>query len=253
MRNRLHQLSGPFLLFVFVVLLSATARAQYTETVLYNFCPGGGGCSDGSYPWVGLIADAQGNLYGTTVGGGANNLGTVFELSPPGRGAGPWTEAVLYSFCSQSNCSDGAYPYAGLILDSQGNLYGTAADGGANNDGTVFELSPPAGGNGPWTYTLLYMFGGGNVGQNPYAGVIFDSQQKNLYGTPAGGGAANGGTVFELSPPSAGTGPWTENLLHSFGGQNDGTNPFAGLTFDSQGNLYGTTESGGQRYRWHCI
>ena len=91
MRNRLHQLSGPFLLFVFVVLLSATARAQYTETVLYNFCSSAGECIDGSYPgYAGLIADAQGNLYGTTSGGGANNGGIVFELSPPSSGAGSW-------------------------------------------------------------------------------------------------------------------------------------------------------------------
>src|ERR1700729_554227 len=162
MRNRLHHISGPCLAFALVLLSSANARAQYTETVLYNFCPGGGGCSDGSGPYTGgLIADAQGNLYGTTVAGGANNGGIVFELSPPSSGVGSWTETVLYNFCSQSSCTDGATPYSGVIFDSQGNLYGTAAGGGASvGYGVVFELSPPAGGNGQWTYTLLYTFGG---------------------------------------------------------------------------------------------
>jgi len=246
MRNRLHQLSGACLALAFVLLLSATARAQYTETVLYNFCSSAGECIDGSYPgYAGLIADAQGNLYGTTAGGGANNGGIVFELSPPSSGAGSWTETVLYNFCSQMSCADGANPYSGVIFDSQGNLYGTAAGGGTfQSYGVVFELSPPAGGNGPWTYTLLYTFGGGNDGQNPYGGVIFDAQQKNLYGTTFQGGAANEGTVFELSPPNGGTGPWTENLLHAFGGENDGVYANGGVTFDSQGNLYGTTIDG---------
>ncbi|MGA3213875.1 MAG: choice-of-anchor tandem repeat GloVer-containing protein, partial [Terriglobales bacterium] len=244
---------------VFELSPPESGGSSWTETVLYSFCPAGGSpCTDtdGLNPYSSLVFDSGGNLYGTTVSGGVNSSGTVFKLSPPGSGVGPWTETVLYNFCSVNNpvdCFDGSYPYGNLIFDSKGNLYGTAAAGGgpyedecSNSCGLVFELSPPSGGSGPWTETVLASFGGIDSGGTPYAGLVFDSK-GNLYGTlfsGNGGGDYDDGVVFELSPTDSGSGPWTETVPYSFSGTG-GSNPFAGLTFDSKGNLYGTTEGGG--------
>ncbi|MBV8235777.1 MAG: hypothetical protein JO075_08755, partial [Acidimicrobiia bacterium] len=151
----------------------------------------------GSGPRAGLIMDAQGNLYGTTDGGGANGHGTVFELA-----AGSGTITTLASF----NGANGAYPEAGLIMDAQGNLYGTTSNGGATNSGTVFELAAGSG-----TITTLASFNGAN-GAYPEAGLTLDAQ-GNLYGTTYGGGANGHGTVFELA---AGSG--TIATLASFNG-----------------------------------
>ncbi|MGA3210889.1 MAG: Ig-like domain repeat protein [Terriglobales bacterium] len=219
----------------------------WTESVLYSFCSSSGGtCTDGERPYGSLIFDAQGNLYGTTELGGANSEGAVFELSPPAQ-SGAWTENVLYSFCPSSGCSDGYLPVGTLTFDSLGNLYGTTRTGGANGGGVVFELTPPASG-ATWTENVLYSFcsvGGSSCfdGGGPYyESLIFDSQ-GNLYGTTSGGGASGAGAVFEVSPPSGGIGPWSETVLYSFTGASDGGGPYAGLIFDSQGNLYGTTEN----------
>ena len=203
------------------------------ETVLYNFGNGG----DGQNPSAGLIFDTSGNLYGTTVNGGAFGSGTVFELSP--NGAGGWTETGLYSFGSNGP-SDGLNPDGGLIFDSSGNLYGTTVHGGAFGGGTVFELllNP----HGCCRESPVYSFGSGMDGANPYAGVIFDSL-GNLYGTTANGGANSEGTAFELSPN--GGGGWMEAFLYGFGSGMDGANPFSTLVFDNSGNLYGTTTNGG--------
>ena len=198
-----------------------------TETVLYNF---GNGTGDGQKPLGNLILDSAGNLYGTTSEGGAFGNGTVFQLSPNG------TETVLYNF---GNGGDGQNPDAGLIFDTSNNLYGTTAIGGAFGNGTVFELSPN--GVGGWTETVLYSFGSGGDGQNPEAGLVLDTS-GNLYGTTVNGGAFGGGTVFQLSPTH---GCCRENLVHSFGNGADGRNPYAGVIFDSSGNLYGTTANGG--------
>jgi uncharacterized repeat protein (TIGR03803 family) len=204
-----------------------------TETVLYNFGSGG----DGQNPNAGLVFDSFGNLYGTTVNGGANAGGTVFELSL--NGAGGWTEAVVYSFGNSPG--DGVNPYAGLVLDSSGNLYGTTANGGANASGTAFEMLLSNGRccrEGP-----VYSFGSGTDGRNPRADLVFDSS-GNLYGTTVNGGANGGGTAFELSLNNGGG--FTETGLYSFGnGGADGLNPYSKLVFDSFGNLYGTTANGG--------
>jgi uncharacterized repeat protein (TIGR03803 family) len=227
--------------------LTPNGSGGWTETVLYSFCPQTG-CTDGANPAAGLIFDAAGNLYGTTEYAGAYNSGTVFELTP--NGSGGWTETVLYSFCSQANCTDGYGPLAGLIFDASGNLYGTTRDGGAYGYGTVFELTPTGGGG--WTETVLHSFNqNGTDGAYPYAGLTFDTA-GNLYGTTAYGGpydyfGGHPGTVFELTPTAGGG--WTETVLYSFCSQAncaDGLNPYAGLIFDSAGNLYGTTPVGGQ-------
>jgi uncharacterized repeat protein (TIGR03803 family) len=152
---------------------------------------------------------------------------------------------VLYSFGANGS-SDGALPRGKLVLDQQGNLYGTTYSGGANANGTAFELSPSTGGQ--WTETILYNFGSnpdGSDGAFPMAGLIFDSA-GNLYGTTKTGGTV-WGTVFELSPPSQGGGAWTETVLYVFGGHSDGCYPEGKLLFDASGNLYGTaSQCGGQ-------
>src|ERR1022692_2790827 len=212
--------------------LTPAAGGTWTEKVLHNFNNEG---TDGIERLGPLIIDAAGNLYGTTYQGGAyNSYGTVFELTP--AAGGTWTEKVLHSF---GNGTDGLIPYGGLIFDAAGNLYGTTGYGGTNDLGTVFELTPAAGGT--WTEQVLHSFGSGTDGAYPYAGLIFDGA-GNLYGTTSGGGTAHG-TLFELTP--AGGGTWTEQVLHNFGNGTDGAEPLASLIFDGAGNLYGTTSYGG--------
>ena len=214
--------------------LTPNLDGSWTESVLHSF-----NGADGADPYSGLIFDAAGNLYGTTVGGGGYNAGTVFKLAPNLDGS--WTESVLHSL----NGTDGAHPYSGLIFDAAGNLYGTTWVGGAFGHGTVFELT--ANGDGSWTESVLHAFNGTD-GAHPYSGLIFDAA-GNLYGTTYyGGGVCGCGTVFKLTPN--GDGSWTESVLHAFTiGSGDGNRPRAGLIFDAAGNLYGTTENGGGTLR----
>lgn len=226
--------------------LSPGSGGVWTEQLIYSFK---GGVADGASPRRGgLVFDSKGNLYGTTFNGGANGSspfdGTVFELSP-GSG-GTWTEKIIYNF--GVNSSDGINPVSGVTFDATGNLYGTTDNGGVYNYGTVYELSPGAGGT--WTETVLHSFDVNAVdGANPLAGVIIDSQ-GNLYGTTQiGGSYGNGnhlGTVYELSHAG---GIWTEQILYSFtgnaNGTTDGVTPVGNLIFDAAGNLYGTTFAGG--------
>jgi uncharacterized repeat protein (TIGR03803 family) len=189
-----------------------------TESVLFSFPAGS------SDPYTGLIEGSDGNFYGTTGAGGASDAGTVFKITPSG------TETVLHAFPKVG--SDGQTPYAGLIQGSDGNLYGTTYFGGANGFGTVFKVTPSG------TETVLYSFGGGSDGANPYADVIQGSD-GNFYGTTYNGGAGGRGTVFKITPSG------TETVLYSFGGGSDGANPEAGLTQGSDGNFYGATYLGG--------
>jgi uncharacterized repeat protein (TIGR03803 family) len=227
------------LIVTLVYAPNAWAGAKFKT--LYKFKGG----SDGNIPQAGLIFDQAGNLYGTTVGGGAhNNKGTVFQLTPNQNGG--WTEHTLYSFCSRTNCTDGSQPLAGLVFDQAGNLYGTTEGGGAqNNGGTVFQLTPNQ--NGEWTESVLYSFcslRNCTDGEAPRVGLIFD-EAGNFYGTAAyggGHGVIGGGTVFQLTPNQ--NGEWTEHVLHHFCSRTncaDGSQPLAALIFDQAGNLYGTT------------
>jgi uncharacterized repeat protein (TIGR03803 family) len=219
----------------------------WTETVLYSFT-GNGSNGDGMRPVGDLVFDGFGNLYGVTNQGGAFGEGTVFELSPPSRPDGAWSQSVLYSFMGPD---DGAGPSAGLIFDTAGNLYGTASAGGTADDGLVFELSPPMSQGNPWTEAVLYVFRGGDDGAEPVSSLVFDPQ-GNLYGTTFVGGGHfdcnNGlidcGTVFELSPPSRSGDAWTEAVLHAFR-STDGQFPQAGLVINSSGALAGTASAGG--------
>jgi uncharacterized repeat protein (TIGR03803 family) len=181
--------------------------------------------------------DGAGNLYGTTTNGGAyNESGVAWELSPDGSGG--WTEQTLHSF---GNGNDGQDPRSALTMDAAGNLFGTTSGGGANRGGTVFELSPAAGGG--WTETVLYSFGLRGDGCYPYGRITIDAA-GNLYSTTQQVCDGSGyGTVFELSPSSGG---YTEKIIHHFLNSASGENPMAPVVFDSLGNLYGTTEQGGQ-------
>jgi uncharacterized repeat protein (TIGR03803 family) len=210
------------------------------ETVLYTFCAQTN-CTDGENPYAAVVLDRKGNLYGTTVNGGAHGVGVVFKLTPEGK------ETVLYSFCARDNCPDGYDPSSGLVLDQKGNLYGTTQYGGAHGAGIVFKVTPKG------KETVLYSFCAQNNcadGAQPMAGLVFD-QKGNLYGTTYFGGVYNSnclygdsncGVVFKLTPKGK------ETVLHTFCTQNncaDGGNPAAGLVIDPRGNLYGTTGWGG--------
>ena len=226
--------------------LTQNQSGGWTESVLYSFCSLTN-CADGEYPG-GLVFDQAANLYGTTLGGGAQNYGTAFQLASNQKGG--WTESVLYSFCSLAHCADGRQPLV-LIFDQTGNLYGTTGEGGSRDFGTVFQLTPNRGGG--WTESVLYSFCSRTNcadGQYQDAGLIFD-QVGNLYGTTEEGGTHNsGGTVFQLIPNQ--NGGWTEHVLHSFCSRTncvDGVLPDDGLIFDHAGNLYGATFLGGAQNR----
>jgi uncharacterized repeat protein (TIGR03803 family) len=214
---------------------------KWTESVLYRFQGG----SDGGNPNGSLIFDTAGNLYGTTLQGGTGifyGCGTIFQLTP---GSSGWSESVIYTFCSQSGAYDGFSPSPGLIQDKLGNFYGTTESGG-NGGGVAFELTPGSGGP---IETVLHSFcqvgSCSSSGSEPVAGLVRDAA-GNLYGTTLmGGNQSNScggfpggcGVVFRLTPSRGG---WTESVLHKFIGP-EGVQPASNLTFDKQGNLYGTT------------
>ena len=219
-----------------VVFELSPAGAGWTETVLYSFTGG----MDSAYPTSGVIFDRAGNLYGTTLGGGGGNDGTVFELSPSGGG---WTEQVIYNTPSGSN----SVGTAGLTMDAAGNIFGVSG----YLTGIVFELSPN--GSGGWNPNVIHTFTGPpKDGLLPESTLVLD-KAGNLYGTTVLGGAhgvpaQSGGTVYELSPGK--NGKWTEKILYSFKGlvggvDQDGREPCAGILFDASGNIYGTTAAGG--------
>ncbi len=233
---------------VFELTPPVVAGGSWTESLLWNF----GNGTDGSQPQAGLIMDKTGNLYGTTFSGGSDSMGTVFELRSAGGG---FTESVLFSF----DGTDGEFPTADLIMDAGGNLYGTTQNGGSFSEGTVFELTPHAGGT--WTESILWNFDPGSTGTKdgiePVAGVIMDAGGK-LFGTTALGGANfkdgasidDGGTAFMLTPPATVGGSWTESILWNFGKGKDGVDLGGGLIADKAGNLYGTTRHGGTSGLW---
>lgn len=216
--------------FLLVFGLASLARAQ-TFTTLYSFS----GNSDGGQPYTGVIEDADGNLYGTTTEGGdlkcsAHGCGVVYELNTAG------TETVLHRFSGPVSGGDAAWPYAPLIRDKAGNIYGTTNLGGANGWGAVFKID--SSGN----ETLLYSFTGGSDGCFPLQGLARD-KAGNLYGTTSQcGGAAFVGTMFKLDGASNFT------VLHTFGGPDGSMPQYGRLLLDESDNLYGLTVYGGV----HC-
>ena len=253
----------------------AQKGGPWTETVLYVFK--GQHYGDGSSPAGTLLIDSVGNLYGATgyggtgkcmIFGGVVGCGTVYELSPPKNKGGAWTEKVLYSFKGDR---DGQLAGETLTFDAQGNIYGATAYGGGYGScnepyyqhcGAIYELSPPKTKGGKWTEKVLYGFKGVRSGQqsgdgaNPNGALALDSNGA-IYGTTyfggnnqkgsceGGVGGTGCGTVFKMNPPTASGGEWTEKLIHRFQGGQDGDNPAAGLIFGSDGDLYGTTLTGG--------
>ncbi len=246
----------PFIFLTTVaVLLTLSVKPMWAQNyqVIFNFTG-----ANGEYP-SNLTADASGNLYGVTQAGGSSNGGTVFKLSRSGSG---WTLTTLYDF---KGGNDGYDPMARVVFGPGGVLYGTTFFGGGGpcnlnglgiGCGTVFKLQPPV---TPchsqpceWNETVLYRFQGSSDGAYPYDEPIFD-QSGNVYGTTVAGGQENGtclsgsedvgcGTVYELTPSNGG---WKESQLYTFAGTPDGFWPYSALAFDKDGNLYGTTRSGG--------
>ena len=207
----------------------------WKETDLYAFCPGGtSGCNDGRSPGD-LIVDDGGNLYGNTNSGGSNGGGTIYELEPA-AGKKPWTEHILYDFCAAANCADGGNPTGAPVMDSSGNLFGTAADA----MGVVFELKKKG---KAWDESVLYTFCSQqncDDGEVPAAGVILDGA-GNLYGTTMLGGGGGSGEVFRLHGN-------TLRTLYSFcssGNCAGGSAPLAPLIIGASGKLYGTASQGG--------
>lgn len=202
----------------------------WCEKVLYNFCSLTN-CTDGGYPGSGLVRDSSGNLYG------ANTAG-VFKLS---ENSGVWNEAVIYSVNIASLFWSTFINYDGLAIDAKGSLYG------ADNVEHIFKLSNL---NGQWVATNIHTFMGAPLdGSYPHGTPAVDSA-GNVYGTTVTGGSLNYGTVWKLSPVTKGTlaGTYKERILHSFTSAKTGLYPLAGVTLDSSGNIYGTTEQGGAYY-----
>jgi uncharacterized repeat protein (TIGR03803 family) len=202
----------------------------WIQTVLYTFIGG----ADGAQPTGGLLADTAGNLYGTTFLGGADGDGTVFKLFKPATGKHFWKKRILHSFTG----ADGNQPFAGLVGDKNGNLYGVTTAGGQFNQGAVFELTAKT-----FVESVLYSFQGPE-GTTPYGGLAIDSA-GNLFGTTSTTNTAPyAGSVFELSPPPAGQTVWSFTELHAFTGGADGGAPQGAMVASPGGNIFGATFGG---------
>jgi len=225
---------------IFSVTPPASPGGAWTEAILYNFT----GRSDGSSPDGSLAFDANGVLYGAA-SGGTTGYGLVFTLTPPAISGPSWTETVLYNF---RGGSDGANP-GGIVRDLRGVLYGitNAGDTGPcfffpTGCGTVFSLTPPASPGGTWTEKVLHTFLGGNDGRGPSSPVVIGTGGILYSTTRAGGGLADSGTVFSLTPPTSLSAGWTETIIYSLSGGNLGNSPR--IVIGPGGEIYGTSGGG---------
>jgi uncharacterized repeat protein (TIGR03803 family) len=207
-------------------IAASSTNGRWSETTLHSF----GNANDGMNPQGTVVLDKQGNVYGTTTDGGYGR-GTVFELAHSKSG---WGETIIYNFLGGN---DGAFPYAGVMSDAAGNLYGTTYAGGTYGEGSVFRLTLS---NSQWTEAVLYAFDAPSSGGYPYRGSLTLDGSGNLHGTTSTGDYA--GTVFDLSLSS---GTWTESVLYEFSNEEDGGTPYDGVILDAAGNSYGTTVGGG--------
>jgi uncharacterized repeat protein (TIGR03803 family) len=221
--------------------LSPNGDGTWKETVLHRLLDAFG---DGAEPRAGLVMDAAGNLYGTTYEGGNNEVcnglgcGSVFELSPPASGK-RWSFKTLVDF----NAIDGALVRGGVTLDASGVIYGTTIYGGAFNAGTIFSITPaPDQRAGHRKFQTIYNFDGIN-GLQPSGNIAIDNA-GNIYGATYQGGENDWGSIFQLVPGDSG---WTENVLYNFiiSGTGTGASPLGGVIIDPSGNLYLTTNQGG--------
>jgi uncharacterized repeat protein (TIGR03803 family) len=208
---------------VFELIAPKKKGGAWKEVVLYSFGTG----TDGAAPVSGVTLDAAGNLYGTTSLGGDQGYGTVYQLAP----GATWTETVLHSF---QNADDGAYPYAGLVADTHGNLYGAATQGGTNGGGTVFRLRP-----GGIKFSVLASVPGSGI-SGAFRNLLID-ESGTIYGTTHCDGDDGSGTIFKLTPSGK---SWVYTLLYTFTGGSDGEYTISNLV-SRNGKLYGTTIGGG--------
>ena len=204
----------------------------WKESLIHTFT---GGTTDGEYPQQApLVFDKAGNLYGVTYQGGLYGYGIVFELSLSG---GTWKETILHNFAGYPK--DGTYPVGGLSIDAAGNMYGTTYQGGSHNYGSVFQMVLS---KGKWTQKVIHSFAAGNSGDYPVGGITVGKNGYFYGATIYGGTTYNDGTVYRLFQAR---GAWVAQTVYLFSGGSNGTNPYSGLTMDTAGNLYGTTEYGG--------
>ena len=234
--------------------LYGTTAAGFSGGTVFKLTPKGGAwkydllysfrdANEGSLPSGNLVLGRTGKIYGTTQGANeSDSTGVVYELTPPAKPGSPWTETVLYTF---TGGADGGEPMNGVIADGEGKLYGTTLLGGKFGYGTVFRLSPPARVGGGWKETVLYSFQLQQEGGYPSPTGLVMSASGSLYGATSARTRYNYGTLFELSPPSSGSGNWALNVLYEFSGNADGGQPSGSPVFDSSGALYGTTLEGG--------
>lgn len=218
MQRKAHSLSLLTVICMVVLFCAAAATASAAQGIFFTTLATFDG-TNGASPEAALIQASDGNFYGTTIWGGTNgSYGTVFKMAPNG------TLTTLYSFCAQSNCTDGELPYAALVQGADGDLYGTTAGGGAYNDGTVFRITPAG------DLRILHSFAGSD-GNDPSAGLVL-ARDGNFYGTTLYGGANNTGTFFKITP----SGTLTAYSIETGG---------SALVQGNDGNFYGTTSGGG--------
>lgn len=219
-----------------------SAGAPWTETVLWRFGSG----ADGSVPYCAPVLGASGELYGTTGYGGAHALGAVFMLTPPATGESKWHERLLHDF---TGAADGGNPYASLVRDAAGTLFGIASSGGPKSYGTAFALTPPVNGR-PWKFKMLHAFSGKPDADSPEQPLILQPDGSLLGISMFGGNYADSfdgvGAIFKLTPPPAGKTEWTEKVVYNFGDglPTVGELPPNALT-ESGGAFFGATVEGG--------